>query len=73
MQDLGAIVGTLINRRRLLEPSRSLLIGLSGIDGSGKGFIAARLASALADAAARPAVVNVDARSPARESASLQT
>ena len=60
MPDLDAIVETVIDRKRRLSASRSLLVGLSGIDGSGKGLVAAQVASALTDARIRPAVLNVD-------------
>lgn len=46
--------------RQSATPRRSLLIGLSGIDGSGKGFVAARLATALEQAGLTVAVINVD-------------
>jgi uridine kinase len=39
---------------------RSVLVGVSGIDGSGKGFVSARLADALMARSLETAVVNID-------------
>lgn len=47
-------------RRAVTPPRRSLLLGLSGIDGSGKGFIAARLHRELTGEGFRVALINVD-------------
>jgi uridine kinase len=40
--------------------SRAILVGISGIDGSGKGFVAARLAEELDKLRIRSAIINVD-------------
>jgi uridine kinase len=46
--------------RRDFDPARALLVGLSGIDGSGKGWMAAALAASLRDAGLNVATLNVD-------------
>jgi len=42
------------------DARRSLIVGISGIDGSGKGYVADRLAQRLNDAGVRAVVVGVD-------------
>ena len=41
--------------------SRALLVAVSGIDGSGKGFVAERIVAGLGDARLRAVAINVDA------------
>lgn len=57
-----------------LAAGRALLVGLSGIDGAGKGFIAARLVDRLTRAGHRVAPVNVDGwlNPPARRFAAVE-
>jgi uridine kinase len=45
---------------RRVAPARSVLAALSGIDGSGKGFVAAQIAAALAARELRVASINID-------------
>lgn len=45
---------------QIQSPSQSVLVGVSGIDGSGKGYIAAKLAERLLAAGCRIASINVD-------------
>ena len=53
--------GELILAARASTPrQRALLVGISGIDGSGKGFVAERLATRLSERGLRVANVNVD-------------
>jgi uridine kinase len=47
MIDLDPLHRSILRRRREIPGSRALLVGISGIDGSGKGFIAKRLANSL--------------------------
>jgi signal recognition particle GTPase len=53
-------IKTIIMRRNEMSPARSLLVGISGIDAGGKGFIAAKLADMLAQKGFRIANINVD-------------
>lgn len=46
--------------RATVPAARSLLMAITGIDGCGKGYIAARLAAALQGRGLRAAVVNID-------------
>ena len=46
--------------RSNIAPSSALLVGISGIDASGNGFVAAKLASILKDKGFRTAVIDVD-------------
>jgi uridine kinase len=58
--DLSTLA-TAVQRRRLALPAHhSVLVGISGIDGSGKGFVAARLGAELERIGLRLALLNVD-------------
>lgn len=57
---LEAILGAIQDRRAACPPSRALLVALSGIDGSGKGFVAQRIARALERRGVGVASFNVD-------------
>lgn len=58
--DLSRLI-TAVQQRRLATPShQSMLVGLSGIDGAGKGFVAARLGTELERRGLRVAALNVD-------------
>lgn len=46
--------------RRRTDPGRAVLVALSGIDGSGKGFVAARIVAALEERGLRVAGINID-------------
>lgn len=58
--DLTALTALVARRRSSLGSRRGLLVGLSGIDGSGKGFVAARVEAELRTAGLRVASLNVD-------------
>lgn len=53
-------VETILTARAGTDRGRSLLVGISGIDGSGKGYLAAQLARALGERAQRAANINID-------------
>src|SRR5512134_3182256 len=57
---LPKLVELLVHERRTFPPSRALLVGLSGIDGAGKGWVAHQLANGLEHRVSRIAVLNVD-------------
>lgn len=60
MDGLGVVSARIREARRLVPATRSLLVAVSGIDGSGKGHVAARIAAALEAAELRAAVINID-------------
>ena len=47
MLQLEPLISEIVARRRRIPAERALLVGLSGIDASGKGFVAERLARSL--------------------------
>ena len=57
---LDALIPTLLERRRTIPTSRSLLVGLSGIDGSGKGYLANQIVPRLWQASVHAVSINVD-------------
>src|SRR5262249_24879268 len=60
MRDLRSTTEEILRRRRRLPPSRALLVGISGIDGSGKGWVTAHVEGALREAGETPVSINVD-------------
>jgi uridine kinase len=58
--DLPAVVEEIVARRANHPPESALLVGLSGIDGSGKGHVARQLVSALIARGLRVGSFNVD-------------
>lgn len=58
--ELADLVREVVDRRVLHAPGMALLVGLSGIDGGGKGYVASRLTAALGRAGLRAATVNID-------------
>lgn len=60
MGDAGHVVERIRRIRAATAPVRSVLVALSGIDGSGKGYVAARLADELRGAGLRVAALNAD-------------
>lgn len=58
--DLRAAIGRILHDRRITPRSRSLLVALTGIDGSGKGFVASRLLAELSSRGLRTVVINID-------------
>jgi uridine kinase len=54
------LVERIVAERARVEPRRAVLVALSGIDGSGKGFVAAQVARALEARGLRVALINID-------------
>lgn len=53
-------VSLIRERRRATRPERALLVAISGIDGGGKGYVAAKIAEPLRAAGLGVAILNVD-------------
>jgi hypothetical protein len=47
MREVASLTAAILTMRSALAPERALLVGISGIDGSGKGFVTAQLAERL--------------------------
>src|SRR5438105_105774 len=60
MLNLQDAVESIIDVRRIVSPQRSVLVAVSGIDGGGKGYVTARIVSALEAAGIRTAGINID-------------
>jgi uridine kinase len=60
MLEDASVISAILEKRKALSPHRALLVGISGIDAAGKGFVAARIAQSLEKHGIRPAVINVD-------------
>jgi len=60
MREYASAISAIIEKRKALSPQRALLVGISGIDAAGKGFITARIAELLQKRSVKPAVINAD-------------
>ena len=60
MNSIEEVVRKILERREIIPESRSLLVGVSGIDGCGKGYLAGQLQAYLALHGIIPAILNVD-------------
>lgn len=60
MTSIDEVVRKILERRVNIPNTRSLLVGVSGIDGCGKGYVAAQLRAHLAQLGVIPAMLNVD-------------
>ena len=60
MSSIDEVVRKIIERRANIPDARSVVVGVSGIDGCGKGYLAAQLQAHLALHGIIPAVLNVD-------------
>ena len=60
MTSIDEVVRKIIERRANIPDSRSVLVGVSGIDGCGKGYMAAQLQAHLALHGVIPTILNVD-------------
>jgi len=58
--NIDEVVRKILQRRANVTETRSLLVGISGIDGCGKGYLAAQLQAHLALHGIIPAILNVD-------------
>lgn len=61
MEDVSAIAEVALARRASHPPASALLVGLSGIDGSGKGYLVGQLLAALSARGQNVAAINADA------------
>lgn len=60
MLEDAPVVSAIIETRKALPPERALLVGISGIDASGKGFVTAKLARQLRERGWNVAAIGVD-------------
>jgi uridine kinase len=60
VQAAAAVVEAAFSRRACHPPALALLVGLSGIDGSGKGYLADQVVAALSARGLKVAAINVD-------------
>jgi uridine kinase len=60
MMGIDEVVKRIVQRRAEAPENRSLLVGISGIDGCGKGYVAVQIEARLAQYAVTSAVINVD-------------
>ena len=58
--DIALAIEAIIDTRRRVPSNRSALVGLSGIDGAGKGYVAAELTARLEARGMRVANINID-------------
>ena len=54
------VVEAIARKREAVVPNRAVLVGISGIDGSGKGFVTAKLAEALRAKSLNVALISAD-------------
>ena len=57
---IDEVVDRILERRAEVPDNRSLLVGISGIDGCGKGYIASQIEAHLAQRAVASALINID-------------
>jgi uridine kinase len=60
MSGIEEVVRKILERRANIPDARGLLVGISGIDGCGKGYFATQLRAHLALRGVLPAILNVD-------------
>jgi uridine kinase len=60
MVEYAPVISAIAEKRKALSRERTLLVGISGIDASGKGFITAKLAHQLEERGWRIASIGVD-------------
>ena len=60
MVDIDAAVEMILAGRRRLPAHASRLVAVSGIDGSGKGYVTERLVAGIQQKGLNPVAVNVD-------------
>jgi uridine kinase len=54
------VVDAIVRKRGAVAPNRAVLVGVSGVDGSGKGFVTIKVADALRDKSLNVAVISAD-------------
>ena len=57
---LADVVAKIVAARRRIPAARSILVAISGIDGSGKGYVTTRISEALHTGGLRVAAINID-------------
>jgi uridine kinase len=60
MLENGSVIPAIIEKRKALSPRHALLVGISGIDASGKGFLTTRIAQSLQEHGIKLAVISAD-------------
>ncbi len=60
MSNIDEVTRQILRRRATVPDTRCLLVGVSGIDGCGKGYVARQLEARLALHGVTPAILNVD-------------
>ncbi len=60
MVELDTAIARIIEKRAAISPNRALLVGISGIDGSGKGFVTGQLAARLTQQGIAAVTINAD-------------
>src|SRR5438477_1296869 len=60
MLEDGSVIPAIIEKRKALSPQHALLVGISGIDASGKGFVTRRIAEPLQKRDIKLAVISAD-------------
>jgi uridine kinase len=60
MLDLKSVTDNIVGLARTVQMGRSVLVGISGIDGAGKGYFSAALVDALQSSGMRVAAIKVD-------------
>lgn len=60
MLGVSTIVESTLSRRASLPPTMALLVGLSGVDGSGKGYLAGHVVAALSARRQKTAAIHAD-------------
>src|SRR5207245_5713493 len=58
--DCASVISAIMEKRKALSPERALLVGISGIDAAGKGFVTARVAESLEKRGLKLAVISAD-------------
>lgn len=60
MSDISTVVDRILATRAAIAPARSALVAVSGIDGSGKGYVTAQILAALGARGMRAAGITID-------------
>jgi uridine kinase len=60
MREDALVISAIIEKRKALSPQRALLVGISGIDAAGKGYVTAMLAERLRARGWNVAVISAD-------------